>query len=122
MYSIVETQKGSKAIHFQQNLYRLQKTNKNGTASWVCTNRRCSSSLTINDEKIQKIRGKHNHSSIKRSLSILDMVNGIRQEVSENLSTPITQIYNQAVSEYVEKTTCDSFSSLISLETEKWYC
>ena len=113
MYSIVDTQKGYKAIHFQQNLYRLQKTNKNRTARWVCTNRQCSSSLTINGEKIQKIRGKHNHSSIKRSLSILEMINGIRQEVSEHLSTPITQIYNRTVSEYVAKTISDFFCSMI---------
>jgi hypothetical protein len=101
MFSVVETQKGSKAIHFQENFYRLQKSNKNGSTRWICTNRTCSSSLTIKNEIILVARGIHNHSNLKRSIPIMKTVREIRQEVCDNVSKPIGQIYNDHVAKYV---------------------
>ncbi len=101
MYSIVDSQKGSKVIHFQDNFYRLQKNNKNGTTRWVCTNRLCSSSITIKNEIIQKIKGQHNHNKIKHSVSVIKVIKEMRHEASHNISKPITQIYSEFVSEYV---------------------
>ncbi|CAF4099861.1 unnamed protein product [Adineta steineri] len=92
--------KKSKAIHFRENFYRLQKTNKNGTNRWVCTKRQCSASLTIKNNTIQAIRGAHNHGNLKRSPSIIKTVTNIREKVCTNVSQPITQIYNEAVSDY----------------------
>lgn len=101
MYSVVQTQKGFKAIDFQENFYRLQKSNKNGTTRWICTKRQCSSSLTIKNETIQVVRGTHNHDNLKRSAPIMKVVGEIRQEVCNNVCKPITQIYNEHVSQYV---------------------
>ena len=95
--SIVETQRRYKAIHFQKNIYRLQKINKNGTTRWICTNRKCSSSLIIKNESILSARGIHNHSSVKRSIPVMKTIRKIRQEVCENVSKPIGQIYNDHV-------------------------
>ena len=103
MYSIINTQKGSKAILFQQNFYRLQKHNKNGTCRWVCTNRLCSCSITMNEKKIQAIRGIHSHDNVQRSLSVIQTVQEIRQEVQNDLNKPIPQIYYQMVADYVNK-------------------
>ncbi|CAF1279589.1 unnamed protein product [Adineta steineri] len=100
MYSIIKTQKKSKAIYFRENFYRLQKTNKNGTDRWVCTKRQCSSSLTIKNNTIQAIRGAHNYDNLKRSPSIIKTVTNIREKVCTNVSKPITQIYNETVSDY----------------------
>ncbi|CAF4229260.1 unnamed protein product, partial [Rotaria sp. Silwood2] len=100
MYSVVDSQKGSNSIHFQDNLYRLQKCNKNGSTRWVCTNRYCSSSITIRNEIIQSQRGKHNHTNVKRSVSIIKAVKAMRQEVRNNISKPVTQIYSEFLSEY----------------------
>jgi hypothetical protein len=101
MYSVVQTQKGFKAIHFQENFYRLQKSNKNGTTRWICTKRQCSSSLTIKNETIQVVRGTHNHGNLKRSVPIMKVVDEIRHAVCNNVSKPIAQIYNEHVSQYV---------------------
>lgn len=103
MYSFVSTQKGSKAIRFDDNFYRLQKSNKNGTTRWICTNRLCSASLTINNEIIQVVRGTHNHNSIQRSIPIVKIIDDIRNEVCDNISKPIPQIYNDRVSQYVRR-------------------
>ncbi|CAF2576298.1 unnamed protein product [Rotaria sp. Silwood2] len=96
----VTTQKGSRAIYFRQNFYRLQKRNKNDPERWMCTNRHCSSSLITKNKTIQSVRGTHNHGNVKRSLSIIKTVDKIRQEVCDSPSKPITQIYNDAVSTY----------------------
>ena len=61
MYSVAFTQKGSQAIHFADNFYRLQKSNKNGTIRWICTNRQCSAPLTMKTDIIEVVRGTHNH-------------------------------------------------------------
>ncbi|CAF4013728.1 unnamed protein product, partial [Rotaria magnacalcarata] len=100
MYSIVKTQKGSTTIYYQQNYFRLQKTNKNGSNRWVCTNRQCSSSLILKKGLLQKVRGSHSHSNIKHSLPIIKKIAEIRQEVCNSPSKPIPQIYNDAVSQY----------------------
>ncbi|CAF2141488.1 unnamed protein product, partial [Rotaria magnacalcarata] len=100
MYSIVTTQQGSKAIYFDNNLYRLRKRNKNGTGRWVCTNRLCSCCLIIEDENLQFTRGDHNHESQKISLSIIQVVHQIRRKVCNDLLKPITQIYKESVSTY----------------------
>lgn len=122
MYSIVSTQKDSKAVRFNDNFYRLQKTNKNGTTRWICTNRRCSASLTMNDDIIEAVRGTHNHNQMKRSISISKVIDEMRSEVCENLSKPITQIYNDHVSQYVKTffSKIDLFRSF--LETNEWHC
>ena len=104
MYSVVDSQKGSNVIHFQDNLYRLQKCNKNGSTRWVCTNRYCSSSITIRNEIIQNQRGQHNHNNVKRSVSIIKAVKDMRHEIRNNISKPVTQIYSEFVSEYVNRT------------------
>jgi len=122
MYSLVETQKGSTAIYFQGNFYRLQKKNKNCTTRWICTNRKCSSSLTMKNEIIEVIRGKHNHSNVKRSIAIIETVKQIRHGVCDNLSKPVTQIYNEFVSDYVDIFFYRIDSFIIYLETSKWYC
>lgn len=101
MYSIITTQKGSKAIYFENNLYRLQKKNKNGTHRWVCTNRSCSCCLIIKDETLQLIKGKHSHTTQKLSLSVIQAVHEMRQKVCHDPSKAITQIYNEVVSTYV---------------------
>lgn len=101
MYTIIQTQKGYKAILFRQNLYRQQKVNQSGSVRWVCTNRKCSSSITIYNEKIKAIRGFHNHTNIDRSPSIIKAVQNIREKVTQNLTKPITQIYNETVANYV---------------------
>ena len=101
MFSMVTTQKGFKAIHFQENFYRIQKKNKNGTDRWVCTNRLCSSSIIIKNGTIQIVKGRHNHNNVKRSTSIVKIIHTIRQEVCENPSKPVSQIYNEAISTYV---------------------
>ena len=103
MYSFVSTHKGSKTIRFNDNYYRLQKTNKNGTARWICMNRRCSASFTMNNEIIEAVRGTHNHNSIQRSMTIVKVIDEIRNEVCENVSKPIPQIYNDRISQYVKK-------------------
>ncbi|CAM4815341.1 unnamed protein product, partial [Rotaria magnacalcarata] len=100
MYSIVTTQQGSKAIYFDNNLYRLRKRNKNGTGRWVCTNRLYSCCLIIEDENLQFTRGEHNHESQKISLSIIQVVHQIRRKVCNDLLKPITQIYKESVSTY----------------------
>jgi hypothetical protein len=105
MYSFIESQKGSKGLLYENNLYRLQKNNKNGTSRWVCTNRKCSSSLTLKKEKIYKVRGIHKHNNVRTSLSITNVVKEIREEVCINVSKPITQIYNETVSQYVNRIT-----------------
>ncbi|CAF1532648.1 unnamed protein product, partial [Rotaria magnacalcarata] len=94
------TQKGPTAIYFENNFYRLQKQNKNGTKRWVCTNRSCSCSLLIKDERLQIVRGQHNHTNEKPSLSIIQTIDNLRQTVCSNVSKPITQIYNEILSTY----------------------
>lgn len=103
MHCIVSTQKGSKAVRFNDNFYRLQKTNKNGTTRWICTNRQCSASLTMNNDIIEAVRGTHDHNNMKRSISITQVIDEMRSEVCENLSKPITHIYNDHVAEYVKE-------------------
>ncbi|CAF2073333.1 unnamed protein product [Rotaria magnacalcarata] len=100
MYSLIRTQKGPTAIYFENNFYRLQKQNKNGTKRWVCTNRSCSCSLLIKDERLQIVRGQHNHTNEKPSLSIIQTIDNLRQTVCSNVSKPITQIYNEILSTY----------------------
>ncbi|CAF1380158.1 unnamed protein product [Adineta ricciae] len=100
MYSIVDSQKGSKVIRFQDNLYRLQKHNKNGSIRWICTNRYCSSSITIRNQTIENQRGQHNHDKVKRSASIMNAFKHMRQEVRNDVGKPVTQIYTEFVSEY----------------------
>ena len=101
MYSVVESQKGSNVIRFQDNFYRLQKCNKNGSVRWVCTNRYCSSSITIRNEMVENQGGQHNHSNVKRSASILKAFKKMRQGVRNDVGKPVTQIYTEFVSEYV---------------------
>ncbi|CAF1001687.1 unnamed protein product [Adineta ricciae] len=100
MYSIVDSQKGSKVIRFQDNFYRLQKYNKNGSVRWICTNRYCSSSITIRNEKIENQRGQHNHNKVQRSASIMKTFKDMRQEVRNDVGKPVTQIYTEFVSAY----------------------
>src|SRR5690348_15139503 len=99
MYSTVQTQKGYKAIRFNDHIYRFQKSNKNGSTRWICTNRRCSASLTMKNDIIDVVRGTHNHNSIERSISIIKVIDEIRNEVCSNTSKPIPQIYNEHVSQ-----------------------
>lgn len=128
MYSIIKTQKGYDAILFEENMYRKQHTNRNGSTRWVCTNRSCACSLTIRNNTIEKKRGIHKHDKLERSLSVINTINDIREKVSENFKVPVSQIYNEAVANYVSKfkfaysdIAVNQYVNIHYLATAKWY-
>jgi len=56
------TQKGERAISYNNYLYRLKRENLNGSFVYVCTIKSCTCSITVKNDTILKCKGtSHNH-------------------------------------------------------------
>lgn len=73
------------------------------------------------DDVIEVVRGTHNHNDMKPAISIIKVIDEMRNEVCTNISKPILQIYNEHISQYVKTKVFFVFIFVILLETNKWY-
>ena len=100
-YHWTHTQRGAPALQIGTDLYRIQKKNKNGTIRLTCTDERCNASVTMLENKIQYIRGKHRHDERILPYHIGEMVHEFQQAATANLRTPLPQIYDQLRKKFV---------------------
>jgi len=61
-----KTSKGTLAILFEQNLFRLHFVNKSLSERWICTKFKCYCTILLENDKIISINGKHNHRRERR--------------------------------------------------------
>ena len=56
------TERGERAILYNNNLYGLRRENKNDSVVYICAFKSCSSTITLKDDTIIKSNGSdHNH-------------------------------------------------------------
>ncbi len=75
---------------------------------WVRCDRFCGASMTISSGCIQREPGTHSHPPTHRSAKIKTMLKEIYNDTTIDLTTPITQIYQRRLKQFVTDI-CDDF-------------
>ncbi|CAF4422397.1 unnamed protein product, partial [Didymodactylos carnosus] len=105
-FSRIKTEKNQDGILYKSYLYRLKRSNKNGTEKWVCTRNCCSCSITIKDDVIIGSSGIDDNGTHypmhdpKLPENVLSCVSSIKKRILEEPTTPIPQIYDQQVKKF----------------------
>ncbi|CAF0918151.1 unnamed protein product [Didymodactylos carnosus] len=98
------TDKGTPAISFDSNFYRLHFVNKSLTERWICTKFKCYCTILLDQDqtKILSINGRHNHSQqqTRKSSSKIDNLKIKIQQLEKRC-----QMYEQQLDDRDKKLT-----------------
>ncbi|CAF2885444.1 unnamed protein product [Rotaria sp. Silwood2] len=89
------TQKGERAILYNNYLYRLRRENQNGSFIYVCTAKSCPCAITLkNNVIIKKNSTNHNHAP-KLTENVENVLNELKRRVLTDVDQPIGRIYEE---------------------------
>jgi hypothetical protein len=95
------TERGEKAILYNNYLYHLKRENKNGTLKYVCTLKSCSRAITVKNNVIIKSSvGNHNHDP-KLPENVQTVYRGLKRRVLTDIDEPIPKLYEEEVKKFV---------------------
>lgn len=95
------TEKGEKAILYNDYLYRLRRENQNGSLTYVCTFKLCSRTITLKDNVLLKTNGgNHNHDR-KLPENVQAVFCGLKRRVLADIDQPVTKLYEDEVKKIV---------------------
>jgi FLYWCH zinc finger domain len=95
------TEKGVKAILYNNYLYHLKRENKNGSLIYVCTFKSCSRAITLKNNVIIKSNGgNHNHDP-KLPENVQAVYCGLKRRILTDIDEPVTKLYEEEVKKFV---------------------
>ena len=95
------TERGDKAILYNNYLYGLKRVNQNRTLIYVCTFKSCSRAITLKNDAIVKPNGvNHNHDP-KLPENVQTVLTGLKRRVLTEIDQPVSQLYEEEVKKFV---------------------
>ena len=95
------TERGEKAILYNNYLYGLRRENKNGSFVYICTFKSCSRTITLKNNTIIKSNGSdHNHNP-KLPESVQALLCGLKRRVLSDFDQPVGKIYEEEMKKFV---------------------
>ena len=95
------TEKGGKAILYNNYLYHLKRENKNGSSIYVCTFKSCSRAITFKNNSIIKSNGPNHNHAPKLPENVQTVLSGLKRRILTDIDQPITKIYEDEVKKFV---------------------
>ncbi len=100
-FSWSTTERGDKAILYNNYLYGLKRVNQNGTLIYVCTFKSCSRAITLNNDAIVKSNSlNHNHAP-KLPENVQAVLTGLKRRILIDIDQPVLQLYEEEVKKFV---------------------
>ena len=110
------TQKGEKAIRYNDYLYRLKRENQNGSVVYVCTIKCCGHLITLKNDVIIKSDSRcHNHAP-KLSNNVQAVLTRLKRRVLIDDDQSIGKIYDEEVKKFV------SICSFLCIPINDYFC
>ena len=96
-----QTNRGTKALMYKNQKYRIRCSNKNGSEIWVCCNKSCDVSIVVHDNVIKRYPRQHLPNELHHTSQIRDLLEQIYKETKDDLLEPVTEIYQRNLISHV---------------------
>ncbi|CAF1564340.1 unnamed protein product [Didymodactylos carnosus] len=94
------TERGEKAILYNNYVYGLRRENQNGSLVYICTFKSCSRTITLKDNEIIKSNGTTDNHDPKLPENVQAVLSGLKRRVLTDINEPIGKIYEEEVKKF----------------------
>ncbi|CAF1313218.1 unnamed protein product [Rotaria sp. Silwood1] len=94
------TEKGEKAILYENYLYRLKRENQNGSLIFVCTSKWCHCAITVKNDLIIKSKAGNRNHDPKLPENVQRVLCGLKRRILTDIDQPVTKIYEEEVKKF----------------------
>ena len=95
------TEKGEKAILYNNYLYRFRRENQNSLLVYMCTFKSCSRTITLRNNVIMSSNGTNHNHDPKLPENVQTVLTGLKRRVLTETDQPVGKIYEEEVKKFV---------------------